>query len=90
MKTQEWQKISHFYKHFDTKDSNITKKQQHNPQNVCKNDTLHYNKHFDTDDRKGKTTLYPPKMFVKMLHNSAPLSKWVFKLLHGHVQKSLM
>ena len=57
MKTQEWQKISHFYKHFDTDDPNITKKQQPNPQNVCKNDTLHYNKHFDTDDRNGKTTL---------------------------------
>ena len=55
MKTQEWQKISHFYKHFDTDDPNITKK--HNPQNVCKNDTLHYNKHFDTDDHNGKTTL---------------------------------
>ena len=57
MKTQEWQKISHFCKHFDTDDANVTEKQRHNPQNVCKNDTLHYNKHFDTDDRNGKTTL---------------------------------
>ena len=57
MKTQEWQKISHFYKYFYTDDPNVTEKQRHNPQNVCKNDTLHYNKHFDTDDRNGKTTL---------------------------------